>query len=124
MKFQNGNKLSRGGKKGNRGGRPSKFEKAVQEAAEVHMRKFIEQYVQPVLDTYLKLARGHLVTITRFNKKGEKIITRKLEVDPATTRHYIERFIPAARQSMDLTVGTPEEFYKAIEAAKHYDRHR
>jgi len=63
-----------------------------------------------------------MVTVTRINKKGEKIITRKLEVDPATTRHYIERLVPAARQAMDLAVGTPEEFYQAIEQAKRDEK--
>jgi hypothetical protein len=122
MKFQKGHKFSRGGKKGNKGGRPTKFEKAVREAAEVRTRNFIDQYLEPVLDTYLKLAKGHMVTVTRINKKGEKIITRKLEVDPATTRHYIERLVPAARQAMDLAVGTPEEFYQAIEQAKRDEK--
>jgi hypothetical protein len=89
---------------------------------EVRTRNFIDQYLEPVLDTYLKLAKGHMVTVTRINKKGEKIITRKLEVDPATTRHYIERLVPAARQAMDLAVGTPEEFYQAIEQAKRDEK--
>lgn len=112
------NKLSPGGKKGGTGGRPTLEAKAIQEAAQDIARKFIEDRIIPVLETYFKLAKGQLMTITRTMKDGSKTRTRKLSADPATTRHFVERLVPAARQGLDVTMGTPEEFYKAIQEAK------
>jgi hypothetical protein len=55
------------------------------------------------MDEYLRLA------------KGRKI---KKSSSPQTTRHCVERWLPPARQAMDLTVDSPDEFYRALEAAR------
>jgi signal transduction histidine kinase len=52
------------------------------------------------------------------NKETGKLLWTEFEADPATVRHYIERLIPAARQGVDIGMGTPEEFYKAIQEAR------
>jgi hypothetical protein len=44
------------------------------------------------------------------------------EYDIGMLKFLIERFIPAARQGTDLAVGTPEEFYQAIQKAKRDEK--
>jgi hypothetical protein len=113
--FQKGNKLSPGGKRKGAGRKPM-FEKKVSEAAEIIARKYIERYIKPVLKAYVSLAGGRWVKYR--NKKTGKLLWTEFEADPATVRHYIERLIPAARQGVDIGMGTPEEFYKAIQEAR------
>lgn len=90
MPFQKGNKLSRGGKIGNKGGRPSRETKRnLQTAAEI-ARAYIEKHVQPVLDNYLKLARGW--EEARFSNSGDAYTA--FCYDGATTRHFIDKLLP------------------------------
>jgi hypothetical protein len=103
MKFQKGNKAAKGGRRNPPGGRPSKEEVAAKKVAAERAREKIEAEVDEVMDEYLRLA------------KGRKI---KKNSSPQTIRHCVERWLPPARQAMDLAVGSPEEFYRALAAAR------
>ena len=102
MKFQSGNKLSRGGKKGNKGGRPSKaqiMEKIIE--AEV-ARRIIEKNAEKLANHYVKRAM-----------KSDRVL-----IDA------IGKLMPATRQQVDVAVGAPEEFYRAIAEAKRNEKAR
>ena len=90
MRFQKGNKFSKGGSKGNKGGRPSKEQQEIKKAAAEIAREYIEKNVQPILETYLGLAAGKVVK--RIAEDGAK--TFELSVDPPTTRHAIDKLLP------------------------------
>src|SRR5215510_13897581 len=90
MRFQKGNKLSKGGTIGNKGGRPSKEQQEIKKAAAEIAREFIEKNVQPILETYLGLAAGKVVK--RIAEDGAKSF--ELSVDPPTTRHAIDKLLP------------------------------
>lgn len=70
------------------GGR-KKLDPVKKKAQEV-ARNFIEKNVQSILDTYLGLAAGQVVE--RETDDGEREF--RLVVDPATTRHAIDKLIP------------------------------
>jgi hypothetical protein len=36
--------------------------------------------------------------------------------------HAIDKLVPHARQGVDVTMGTPEEFYHAIQKAKQHGK--
>jgi hypothetical protein len=73
MRFQKGNKFSKGGTKGNKGGRPSKAElQALITGAEL-ARKRLEKSAGKIMNRYIELA------------------TRD---DPATTRHAVDKILP------------------------------
>jgi len=98
MPFAKGNKLAKGGKR--RGaGRPARekaeFKKLVGEMAVA----FIARHTKEVLDTYLKNARGRYET--RVTASGKKV--REWVVDAPTTRHWVDRFVPAPQQQIELT---------------------
>src|SRR5215475_12036264 len=84
MRFQKGNKFSKGGTKDNKGGRPTNQQKEIKKAAREIAREYIEKNVQPILETYLGLAAGKVVK--RIAEDGTK--TFELSVDPPTTRYY------------------------------------
>jgi hypothetical protein len=75
MRFQKGNKFSKGGTRGNKGGRPSKEQQEIKKAAADIAREFIETHVQKFLDSYLRLSTGKFI-------------------DPATVRHAIDKILP------------------------------
>ena len=89
MRFEPGNKLAKGGKRKG-AGRPPKYAPLIQQTASEIARAFIEQHVTPVLDTYLALAAGQVVE--RPTTNGKKKFA--LSVDPATTRHYVDKILP------------------------------
>jgi hypothetical protein len=66
-----------------------------------------------------KVAKG--VRRKRFypthHKQAGKVYY-ETEYDTATIRFWIERFLPAPRQGVDIAVDSPEEFYRALEAAR------
>src|SRR5262245_38833449 len=90
MRFQKGNKFSKGGTKGNKGGRPTNQQQEIKKAAREIAREYIEKNVQPILETYVGLAAGKVVD--RIGKDGTK--TFELAVDPPTTRHAIDKLLP------------------------------
>ena len=108
-------KQQSGFKKGNReatkrkrraGGRPTNQEQEEKKEAVERAHERIEAEVDEVMDEYLRLAKGGKV------KKGSS---------PQMIRHCVERWLPAARQGIDITVDSPEEFYRALEAARRLE---
>lgn len=90
MPFQPGHKLAKGGKRKG-AGRKSNTEKAIQKTVEERIRAYIEQKIDPVLSTYFKNAEGHYET--RYTALGQAY--EVWVVDAATTRHWIDKFVPA-----------------------------
>ena len=105
MSFEKGKRLPRQGGRENglRGGRPSKAKAEAKRLAAELARKYLEKLLKPVLDTYLTLATGMPIGKQR----------RKL--DPATTRHCVDRFIPPAPKTISLDLSeSAESFYEKI----------
>ena len=102
VKFQKGNKQAKGGKREG-AGRPTNEAQAEKKGAAILARERMEARVDAVMDEYLRIAEGGRV------KKGSS---------PATIRHFVERLIAPARSALDVAVGTPEEFYRAIQQAR------
>ena len=75
MRFQKGNRFSKGGTRGNKGGRPSKEQQEIKKAAAEIAREFIETHVQKFVASYLRLSTGKFI-------------------DPATVRHAIDKILP------------------------------
>ena len=76
-----------------------------------HSNKALRE-IERARDTVLRMLRKDIKKIGRTYialAAGEAVETEKgkieLKVDPPTTRHAIERLIPAARQEIDLNVG-------------------
>jgi hypothetical protein len=84
-------------------GRPSNQEQAAKKLAAERAREKMEAEVDGVMNEYLRLAKGGKI------KKGSS---------PQTIRHCVERWLPPARQAMDLAVGSPEAFYIALAKAE------
>ena len=84
-------------------GRPSNQEQAAKKVAAERAREKIEAEVDEVMDEYLRLAKGGKV------KKGSS---------PQMIRHCVERWLPPARHGVDISVDSPEEFWRAYAAAK------
>ena len=97
MKFQKGNKLSRGGIKGNKGGRPTKSEIEVRKQAEKIAYEWIASQVKPIMETWLGLACGQVVE--RMTPEGKKKF--ELKVDPATVRHAVDKLVPFAATKVE-----------------------
>jgi hypothetical protein len=102
VKFQKGNRQARGGKRKG-AGRPTKAEQEEKKVAAERAREKMEAEVEAVMDEYLRLAKGGKV------KKGSS---------PQTIRHAVERWLPPARHGVDISVDSPEEWYRAIAASK------
>lgn len=102
MSFPKGHKFSPGGTKGNKGGRPSREKKRIKKAAEALARQYIERHIKPVLLAYKQLAGGR--KIKHRSVDGKKVLYTEFEADPATTRHYIDKFMPAVRTEADVNV--------------------
>jgi hypothetical protein len=62
----------------------------VKKAAAQIAREYIEQHIQPLMETYVGLAAGQIVK--RISEAGEESF--ELKVDPATTRHAIDKLLP------------------------------
>ena len=119
MPFQKGNKLSPGGKKGNKGGRPSKEKLALMAEMKQTVEEYLVKHVGPVLEAALKISTG--VKRRKYNPKTGQVYY-EIEYDGAMIRDWISKFVPPAKISMDVTHGTPEEFYRAIAEAKRAER--
>lgn len=105
MKFEKGNKFSKGSTKGNKGGRPTKLEQEVKWLAAEYVKKYIEDRLRPILDTYISLA------------SGEPCGNARRRLDPATTRHAVERFVGPAPRSLILDLqDSVESFFDEVEA--------
>jgi hypothetical protein len=103
--FQKGNREATKRKR-RAGGRPTNQEQAAKKVAAERAHERIEAEVDEVMDEYLRLAKGGKV------KKGSS---------PQTIRHCVERWLPPARQGVDIALDSPEEFYRALEAARRME---
>ena len=104
MKFQSGNQYSRGGTKGNRGGRPSKVRVEARKLAADMLKKYIEDHLRPIADAYLSAADG--------NRHGN----HRRKFDNATNRHVIERFLGPAPRTVTLDLAeTIESFFERVQ---------
>jgi len=103
-RFPKGNKFSPGGKIGNKGGgRKTDKRKEIEAAGEAYARKYLldKIRIEPVLKTYVELAKGH--KIKHFDDKGKLLYTEKV-VDGATCRHYVDKMVPPKEKvDIDLT---------------------
>jgi hypothetical protein len=89
MKFQQGHKFAKGGKRPG-AGRPTKEQQEIKKQAAEVAREFIETHVQKFLDSYLDLAAGKV--IERLDKDGN--VVKLVMLDPATVRHAIDKILP------------------------------
>lgn len=97
-KFEKGKRQpNQGGPRG--GGRPTKEQQATKQQVADQVKDYIEKNVKPVLETYQKLAKGYYET--RYNDGGMEYTV--FVPDGATTRHWIDKFVPAAKQEIELT---------------------
>src|SRR5258706_6697290 len=102
MPFQKGERLPRqGGKEnGSKGGRPTKSQQELKRFTAEIAKKYLEERLEPVLDAYISLASGQ--------RSGDV----KYKLDPATCRHFVERFVSPAikpiNASRDKSI---EDFY-------------
>jgi len=104
VKFQSGNQYSRGGTKGNRGGRPSKVKLEAQKLAADMLKKYIEDHLRPIADAYLSAADG--------KRHGD----HRRKFDSATNRHVIERFLGPAPRTLTLDLqDTVESFFEQVQ---------
>ena len=95
--FQKGNKKAKGGKRMG-AGRKSNEAKRITKEATVIAREFLEKHMKEVLHVYLENAKGHYET--RYNEKGDSHDV--WVVDYATTRHYLDKFLSAAKSEIDV----------------------
>jgi len=98
MPFQKGNKHGKGGKR-RHAGRPSKEKRYVRKLAAVLAAEFIEKHTKSVLETYLDNAKGHFEN--RYTEDGKKY--KEWVVDPASTRHWIDKVTPSPKQRVEVT---------------------
>lgn len=92
-------------RKNPKGGRPTKKQKEIEKLAAELLMRALEERLRTVVDVYWALATGAKVP-------GK----RKVKLDPATTRHYIERFAAPAARTLNLNVQkSVEDFYDEVE---------
>lgn len=106
-RFKKGNQLWRKRKR-HGGRRPTNAEREIKVEAKRlaadSAKKYLEGKLKEILDTYLALATGKAI-----GKKRRKL-------DPATTRHAVERFVGPAPRSLILDLqDTVESFFEEIE---------
>ena len=107
-KFQKGNKFSKGGVKGNKGGgRDSAKRKEVKRMVAEEVKAFIEKEVRPVLGIYRHIAMGvkralrNPKTGLPHKDKNGKIIY-EIEYDPATVRDWVNKFVPSVHRQENV----------------------
>ena len=90
---------------GKKGGRPTNAQREAEKLAASMLKEYLELKLKSVADVYVALAIG---------KQAGKGSQRKL--DPQTTRHFIERFIPPATKTINLINEThAEEFFEKLQ---------
>ena len=99
MKFEKGNKRAKGGKRTPPGGRPTKRQQEVKKAVAKMAQAYIEEHIEPVLKSYFKLTQGREV---KHYRDGKLDYTEEI-IDGSTVRHWIDKFVPAARQEIHFT---------------------
>ncbi len=110
MKFSKGNKAAKGGKRQG-AGRPSRLAQEAQRLAADLVKKYLEDHLKPVLDAYVSSATG---------KPCGKV---RCKLDPATTRHAVERFVGPAPRSLVLDLqDSIETFFEEIQNMEEGDK--
>ncbi len=99
MKFKKGNKRAEGGKRKG-AGRPTKQQQEVKKAVAEKVQAYIEEHVESVLKSDLKLTQGR--EINHYDQKGTLAYKEEI-IDSATVRHWIDKFVPAAKQEIQVT---------------------
>ncbi len=97
MGFAKGNKYGKGGKREGAGAK-SKKEIAKKLETDQIIRQKLEEHLEEVVRAYLDNAKGRFET--RITEKGETY--EQFIIDPPTARHFIDKFLPAARQEIDV----------------------
>jgi len=87
-----------GGAKPGAGRKPNKERQIKQQAADI-ARAFIEENVKPVLDNYLKLAKGYYET--RYTALGTEYDV--FVPDGATTRHFVNKILPDEQSQAQIS---------------------
>ncbi|MDH3444435.1 MAG: hypothetical protein OEN50_10960 [Deltaproteobacteria bacterium] len=97
-------------------GRKSRFRKTVEAEAKKLAEDYIAAHIEPVLEAYFKLGAGWYRR--RFDKKTGKYYQEYVPPDAATSRHWIDKFIPPiqrleatgkdGRPLVPVTVVTPD----------------
>lgn len=103
--YKKGDKNPHAVRNGKKGGRPTKAQEEAKKLAASLLKDYLELKLRSVADVYVALAIG---------KQSGKGSQRKL--DPTTTRHFIERFIPPATKTINLVNEThAEEFFEKLQ---------
>ncbi len=97
---KNDPRTAKGGKRNPPGGRPTKQQQEVKKAAAKMVQAYIEEHVESVLKTYLKLTQGR--EVKHYDRDGKLEYTEEI-IDAATVRHWIDKFLPAAKQEIHFT---------------------
>jgi peptide subunit release factor 1 (eRF1) len=98
-RFTKGNEAEKR-RKHRRGGRPTRTQAQLKKLAADMVKKRLEDGMGSIVDTYISLATGMPV--------GDK----SCRLDPATTRHAIDRFVSQAPRSLTLDLhDTVESFF-------------
>jgi len=89
----------RNGKGGKRkgAGAKTKLQQEVKKAVAKAVQAYIEENIQPVLESYFKLTQGR--EIKHYDRDGKLDYTEEI-IDGSTVRHWIDKFVPAARQEV------------------------
>ena len=99
MRFQKGNKFSKGGTKANKGGRPSKEQQEIKQAAAEIARQYIEERINPLMESYFKLIKGRMVK--HYDRTG--VLSREEEViDSRAVCHAVDTILPRAAQQIQV----------------------
>ena len=61
---------------------------------------YIEEHIEPVLESYFKLTQGR--EINHYDQKGNLAYKEEI-IDGSTVRHWIDKFLPAAKQEIHFT---------------------
>lgn len=100
-------------------GRKSKQAIADEARASEIARQMLAKSIGEVIDLAKKLCKG--VKVRKFYPANHKKAGQQyydIEYDSAMIRFWIERFVPAARQGIDVNINSPDERFRFIEAAK------
>ena len=92
MPFQKGHKFSPGGKKGNKGGRPSNQDREIKRLARDYAKQYLEKRVNKVLDKYFQLAAKGIKRRKHHPKTGK--VYYEMEYSDANQRHWIDKIVP------------------------------
>jgi len=100
VKFKKGNKRAKGGKRNPPGGRPTKEAQEIKRQAVQMAQDYIGKHIEPVLESYFKLTQPR--EVNHYDKDGNLLFTDEV-IDGSTIRHWIDKFVPAAKQEIHFT---------------------